>query len=407
MLDINFIRQNLEKVKNGAKNKGYEVDFEKLLKLDDERRELIVKIDELRAMRNKIGKDDREKGLKIKKDLQEIEPKQKEIEKEFMELLLKVPNIPSDDSPIGKSEKENVEIKKVGDTPKFDFKIKDHVELGEKLNIIDLDRAVKIGGTRSYILKNELTILEQSILRFAIDKVREKGFEIMNVPILVDKNTLIGAGFFPFGREDVYEVNEKDKFLVGTSEASLVFYHSGEILEKKDLPRKLLGITTCFRKEAGTYGKDTKGIIRVHQFNKVEQVVLCNENDGEKMFDFILGISESIVKDLKLPYRLMRMCTGDMGPKNYKQIDLEVWFPAQNKYRETHSCSYLTDYQGRRSNIRYNDSKGKKHFVHTLNNTAIATPRILAALMENYQQKDGSIKIPEVLQKYTGFKEIK
>lgn len=407
MLDIKFIRENLEKVKKGTTDKGYEVDFEGLIKVDDERKKLLVEIEELRAKRNQLGKDDVGKGREIKDKLKELEPRLAEIEKEFDKLVLLVPNISSPDSPIGKDESSNVEIKKWGDIPKFDFSPKDHVELGEKLDIIDLDRAVKIAGTRSYILKKELVIIEQSLLRFALDTVREKGFEIMNVPVLVNENTLIGAGFFPFGREDVYEVNEKDKFLVGTSEASLVYYHSGEVLGEEQLPKLLSGITACFRKEAGTYGKDTKGIIRVHQFNKVEQVVLCKEEDGEKMFNTILEISESIVRALKLPYRLVQMCTGDMGPKNYKQVDLEVWFPTQDKYRETHSCSYLTDFQSRRSNIRYRDKDGTKRFVHTLNNTAIATPRILGAILENYQQSDGSVKIPEALHKYLDFKEIK
>lgn len=407
MLDIKFIRENLEKVKEGAKNKGYEIDFERLIKIDEERKNLLVEIEDLRSKRNQLSKDEIEKGREIKDKLKVLEPRLSETEKEFQKLLLQIPNIPSSDSPIGKDESSNVEIKKWGDVPKFDFSPKDHVELGEKLDILDLDRAVKIGGTRSYILKKELVILEQSLLRFALDTVREKGFEVMNVPVLVNENTLVGAGFFPFGREDVYEVNEKDKFLVGTSEASLVYYHSGEVLDEEQLPKLLSGITACFRKEAGTYGKDTKGIIRVHQFNKVEQVVLCKEEDGEKMFNTILEISESIVQALKLPYRLVQMCTGDMGPKNYKQVDLEVWFPAQNKYRETHSCSYLTDFQSRRSNIRYRDKDGTKHFAHTLNNTAIATPRILGAILENYQQSDGSVKMPEALHKYLDFMEIK
>lgn len=415
MLDIKYIRENIKTVKESAKNKGYEIDLDKLLKTDEERRKLLIKVEELRTKQNQIsgkakGKPsakDIDTSKKIKKQIEDIAPKLNDVEKEFESLMLSVPNVYQKDTPIGKDESGNKEVKKWGDAPKFNFPIKDHVELGLATDILDLERGVKVGGTRSYILKNELVILEQSLLRYTLDKVRKEGFEVMNVPVLVNEKTLIGSGFFPFGRDDVYEVNEKDQFLVGTSEASLVYYHAGETLQESRLPRLLSGITTCFRKEAGTYGKDTKGIIRVHQFSKVEQVVLCNEKDGEKMFNFILNIAEEIVQSLKIPYRLMHMCTGDMGPKNAKQYDLEVWFPAQNKYRETHSCSYLTDYQARRSNIKYRDDKGEKKFVHTLNNTAIATPRILAAIIENYQQKDGSIKIPDVLQKYTGFKEIK
>lgn len=407
MLEIKFIRENLKEVEEGAENKGYKVDFKELIDLDDQRKELIQKIDELREERKKVSRDEIKKGRKIKESLKDLEPKLVEIDRNYRNLLFKVPNLPSDDSPVGKDEQSNLEIKKWGDVPKFNFSVKDHVELGEQLNILDFERAVKIGGTRSYILKNELVVLEQSLLRYALDVVRKKGFEVMNVPVLVNGEALVGAGFFPFGREDVYEVNEKNKFLVGTSEASLVYYYSGETIKESQLPKLLAGITTCFRKEAGTYGKDTKGIVRVHQFSKVEQVVLCREKDSGKMFNFILEIAEDIVQSLKLPYLLKQMCTGEMGPKNYKQIDLEVWFPAQKKYRETHSCSYLTDYQARRSNLKYEDSRGQKYFVHTLNNTAIATPRILGAILENYQQEDGSIVIPQVLQKYCGFKEIK
>lgn len=228
----------------------------------------------------------------------------------------------------------------------------------------------------------------------------------MNVPVLVREEALYGSGFFPFGKEDIYKVNDDELYLVGTSEASLVYYYSGETLAEADLPKLLSGITTCFRKEVGTYGKDTKGVIRVHQFNKVEQVVLCKPEDWERMFNFILGIAERIISSLGLPYRLIEICTGDMGAKNAKQIDVEVWFPGQGKYRETHSCSYLSDFQARRANIKYRDEKGNKQYVHTLNNTGIATPRVLGAILENYQQKDGSILVPEVLQKYTGFNKI-
>lgn len=416
MLDIEFIKENTKLVKVSAKKKGYNVDREvdDVLRLSKERKNLLREVEKLRADRNKITSAIKTKPnsktlknlKKIKENLSEKELVLRQKERLLKNLLLRIPNIPDPKSPVGRDEKSNKVIKNVGKPPKFSFEIKDHVELGAKNNLIDMERGVKIGGPRSYILKNELVLLEQSLLRYALDKVREKGFEVMNVPVLVKEEVLLGSGFFPFGKEDAYEVNENDKFLVGTSEASLVYYHADEILGESQLPKLLSAITTCFRKEAGTYGKDTKGVIRVHQFNKVEQVVLCTEKQAKKIFDFILGISEDIIKALKLPYRLVEMCTGEMGPKNYRQVDLEVWFPAQKKYRETHSCSYLTDYQGRRANIKYKDSKGNKRFVHTLNNTAIATPRILGAILENYQQRDGSVKVPGVLQKYCGFKEI-
>jgi seryl-tRNA synthetase len=415
MLDIKFIRENPDVVKKAAENKGYKVDIDRLLELDKDRRKLLTEVEELRTKQNIISKvkgikpteKQIEDSKKIKAQVEELTPKLSKIDEEYEQLMLLVPNIPTADSPVGKDENDNVEIKKVGKIPDFDFTVKDHAELGYEHNLLDTEHAVKIGGTRSYILKNELVILEQSVLRFALDTIRKEGFTVMNVPVLVREEALIGSGFFPFGKEDVYQVNQDDLYLVGTSEASLVYYHSGETLPEAELPKLLSGITTCFRKEVGTYGKDTKGFVRVHQFNKVEQVVLCKPEEWEKMFNFILGISERIISELGLPYRLLQICTGDMGAKNAKQIDIEVWFPGQGKYRETHSCSYLTDFQARRAGIKYRDDKGNKAFVHTLNNTGIATPRVLGAILENYQQKDGSILVPEVLQKYTGFKEIK
>lgn len=415
MLDIKFIRENPEVVKKAAENKGYKVDIDRLICVDEKRRELLGKIEELRTHQNVIsatkGARPTEKQIneskKIKAQIEEIAPELEKVESEFNGLMLQVPNIPTADSPVGKDESDNVELKKVGNLPKFDFPVKDHAGLGYEHDLLDIEGAVKIGGTRSYILKNELVILEQSLLRYVLDLIRKEGFTVMNVPVLVREEALIGSGFFPWGKEDTYQVNDDNLFLVGTSEASLVYYHSGETLAESDLPKLLSGITACFRKEVGTYGKDTKGFVRVHQFNKVEQVVLCRPEDWERMFNFILGIAERVVSSLGLPYRLLEICTGDMGAKNAKQIDIEVWFAGQGKYRETHSCSYLTDFQARRANIKYRDDKGNKKFVHTLNNTGIATPRILGAILENYQREDGSILIPEVLQKYTGFKEIK
>jgi seryl-tRNA synthetase len=414
MLDIKFIRENTAVVKKAAENKGYKVDIDRLLKVDEERRKLLSQVEELRTKQNIIsntkGAKPTEKQIaeskKVKAEIEKIAPELGKIEKEFNELMMLVPNVPTSDTPVGKDESDNVELKKVGELPKFDFPVRDHVELGYEHDILDTERAVKIGGTRSYILKNELVILEQSVLRYALDLIRKEGFTIMNVPVLVREEALYGSGFFPFGKEDIYKVNDDELYLVGTSEASLVYYYSGETLAEADLPKLLSGITTCFRKEVGTYGKDTKGVIRVHQFNKVEQVVLCKPEDWERMFNFILGIAERIISSLGLPYRLIEICTGDMGAKNAKQIDVEVWFPGQGKYRETHSCSYLSDFQARRANIKYRDEKGNKQYVHTLNNTGIATPRVLGAILENYQQKDGSILVPEVLQKYTGFNKI-
>lgn len=408
MLDIKYIRENQKEVEQSAKNKGYRVDVNKLLTLDTERAKLSEKVEKLRSALKFDGKPsagDIQKAKKTKDELKQAQDKLQEIEGQWRELMLLVPNVHSKESPVGDDSK-NKTVKVFGKTTTTKEKPLDHVALAEKHNLLDIERGVKIGGTRSYILKNQAVILEQALLRLALDTVRAEGFQVMNVPVLVKEEALVGSGFFPFGKEDVYKIDE-DLYLVGTSEASLVYLNSDEIFTEAEMPKLLSGITACFRREVGTYGKDNRGIIRVHQFNKVEQVVLCRADEAEKMFNFILGISERIVRALELPYRVIEIATGDMGAKNNRQQDIEVWFPSQNKYRETHSCSYLAEFQSRRANIKYRDDKGDKHFVHTLNNTAIATPRILAACLENWQQKDGSVKIPKALQKYTGFKEIK
>lgn len=413
-MDINFIRENQKLVEKSAQSKGYKISVKELLDLDESRRDLLKGIENLRQDQNKIsqnvqgkpGKSDIERSKAIKKQLDILEGKLKEVLPKYNNLLLLVPNVASSDTPIGKNEDDNIVRKTVGKVAKSKTETPNHQDIAQKLNLMDNERAVKIGGNRAYILKNQLVILEQAIIRYALDVVQKEGFEIMNVPVMVRGGALVGSGFFPFGEEDVYKL-EKDLYLVGTSEASLVYYYADETLPEAELPKLLSGVTPCFRREVGAYGKDTKGVFRVHQFNKVEQVVLCKPEEAEKMFNFILGISERIVSSLELPYRLMQICTGDLGAKNAKQDDIEVWFPSQKKYRETHSCSWLTDYQARRANIKYRDDDGNKFFVHTLNNTAIATPRILAAILENNLQKDGSIKVPDVLVKYAGFKVIK
>lgn len=403
MLDIKYIRENKELVKTACKNKGYVVDIEKLLKLDSARKKLLQEIETLRATQKK--ERDIAKAKKIKANIVKNETELNKILPEYEKVLYLVPNVPAVEAPIGKDDKENKVLKQIGKPKNFSFAPKEHFELGEALDLLDTARGVKIGGTRSYVLKGKMLELEQAVLRLALDITKKHGFTLMNVPVIVNKEVLVGSGFFPFGAEDVYEISE-NKYLVGTSEASLVYYHAKEVLNEKELPKQLAAITTCFRKEAGTYGKDTKGIVRVHQFNKVETVVLCKPEEGRAWFEKMFKMAEEIVKALELPYQIVDICTGDMGAKNKKQYDIEVWFAGQGKYRESHSCSWLGDYQGRRANIRYNDKQGNKIFVHTLNNTAIATPRILGAILEYNQQKDGSITIPKALQKYTDFVKI-
>ncbi len=416
MLDIQFIRDHPDKVKAGAKKKQLNPQVvDEVLRLDRERRELIQQTEKLRAERNDLNDQLKQhqsenlkvKSLKLKKTLQDIEPQLKKITTDFTDLMLQVPNPPAPDVPEGKDESGNQVHSTWGKPAKFDFPVKDHVTLGENLDLLDLKRGAKIGGFRGYFLKNELVLLEQAVLDYALRSLIKQKFTPMSVPWLVKDEALWGTGYFPWGIEDHYQTQDGTK-LIGTAEVSLTAYYSGETLNEADLPIKLVGISPCFRREVGSYGKDTRGIIRLHQFMKVEQVILCrnDENESIKWHEQLLQNSEKILKDLELPYRVMLMCSGDMGAGQVKKYDIETWFPAQNTYRETHSDSYFLEFQSRRLNIRYRANDGTTKFVHTLNNTAVASPRILGAIMENYQQSDGAINIPSVLQDYVGKKII-
>ncbi|MBI2028263.1 MAG: serine--tRNA ligase [Candidatus Levybacteria bacterium] len=409
MLDIKFIRENPQVVQNAAKNKGVDVDINYLLEIDSKYRELSLAVQKLREERNaltsgikgKPASEQIEKGKVLKERLEKEEHALNSVQEELNEWLLKIPNIPADDVPIGKDETGNKEIRKIGGIPRFSFKAKSHDELALSLDLYDTKHATKIAGTRGYFLKNELVLLEQGVLQLALEFMIKQGFTPMTVPWIVNKDALWGTGYFPWGIEDHYTTQD-GQGLIGTSEVSLTAYHQGEVLNEKDLPIKLVGISPCFRREVGSYGKDTKGFIRVHQFNKVEQVVLsvADEQNSREWHEKMLEYSEKILQDLKLPYRVMLMCTGDMGAGQRKKYDIETWFPSQNKYRETHSASYFNDFQARRLNIRYRTKNGNTKYVYTLNNTVIATPRILAAILENYQEIDGSVIIPKVLRKY-------
>jgi len=419
MLDINFIKENRDKVKEAIKSKRLEgtVDIDKLLNVYEDYLGVLKKVEAERSLRNKISEDvskanpeERDKLINqaksIKETIQKLEKDLEAFKNKLDELMLWVPNIPAEDVPIGEDEGGNVEIRKVGKVRDFDFEPKDHIELGKILDIIDVDRGAKIAGFRGYFLKNEGAILEQAILRYAYDFMIKQGFTFMGVPWMVNPGFFIGTGYFPWGEDDHYKVD--NQALIGTAEVSLTSYYAGEILNEKDLPIKLTALSPCFRREVGAYGKDTKGIFRVHQFYKVEQVVLCeaDEKVSREWHDRMLGYSESILKNFGLPYRVMLMCTGDIGAGQRKKYDIETWFPSQKEYRETHSDSYFLDFQARRLNIRYKTKDGDLKFVHTLNNTVAATPRLLVAVLENYQQKDGSVLIPKILRKYTGFKKI-
>lgn len=419
MLDIHYIRKNPGIIQKAARNKGIDVDIDTFLEKDKRLRKLRVKIDNLRARRNQGSKQiatlkNQEKQTAISKmqkivtDLKILEPVYESLQEEISEQLLHIPAIPADDVPIGKSEDDNVEVHRWGEKPVFNFAPKDHVELAEKLGILDIPRGVKLGGSRSYILKGEGALLHWAVLRLALDFMLKLGFTPLTVPVMVREEFMVGTTYFPQGREQAYSIEKDELFLVGTAEVSLTSYYADEILNLEDLPIKLVSNSPCFRREAGTYGKDTRGIYRIHQFDKIEQVILCenNPNLSADMHTLILDNAEKVSQSLELPYRTVEVCTGDMGLGKYRMHDIETWMPSRNAYGETHSCSSFHDFQARRLNLRYRDNHGKIRFVHTLNNTVLASPRILIPILEVHQQADGSVVIPNELRPYMKGQEI-
>ena len=420
MLDIKFIRQNPAKIKQGCKNKQVKIDIDRLLELDKKRREYLKETESLRAEENRLSyliskevdptKRDEllRRAQQIKAGAIDYEKSLKEATPEFEKLMLEIPNLPFDDVPVGKDERDNVVLKEVGKRPKFKLKPKDYLEIAEKLDLIDIKRAAKISGTRFGFLKKEAAWLEFALINLTFDTLTKQGFIPIVPPVMKKPEMARGMGYpEQFDGEEAYYI-EKDKlFLIGTSEQSMGAMHAGEIFEEKDLPKRYLGFSTCFRREAGAYGKETWGIFRVHQFDKVEMFSFCQPEKSRKENQFFLEMEEKLMKSLKIPYRIVRMCTGDLGFPTAAKYDIEAWMPSQNNYRETHSTSNCTDFQARRLNIRYRNKSGKLNFVHTINGTAFAIGRTLIAIIENYQQKDGSIKIPETLQKYLKFKVIK
>ena len=388
---------------------------EQLIEADEQRRVLQQQLDQIRSEINQnadqvkqqvhqAGKPSPElikKGKSLKEQLKELEPNFKQIQEQFDQLMLQIPNVPSPEVPIGVDESGNQVVRQVGNLPQFSFTPLPHHELMEKLDWVDTKNAVKIGGFRSYFLKGQAVLLEQALLRYALDLMIEQGFTPMTVPVMVNQEAMTGTGYFPWGKEDHY-LTQDEQYLTGTAEVALTAYHQGEILKESDLPIKLAGISPCFRREVGAHGKDTQGIIRVHQFMKVEQVVLtvADEAETRKWHEKMLGFAETLLQNLGLPYQVLLMCTGDMGAGQRKKYDIETWFPFQNKYRETHSASYFNDFQSRRLNIRYQAKDGSLKYVYTLNNTVAASPRLLAAIVENCQREDGNVKVPEVLNKY-------
>lgn len=408
MLDIDYIKDNLDKVKKSVEARKVDMDLDKLLKMDEQKRELIVKVDSLRAKRNETAKKkDVETGKKIKGELDGLEKQLNVVESEWNELMLEVPNILMDEVPIGDATKNKI-IRKEGELPKFSFKVRDHIELGKMLDIIDFDRGVKVSGFRGYFLKNEGAKLHFAVLYFVLNHISQKGYQVIAPPLVNRGFALLGGGQFPWGKEDTYKVGD-DEYLVGTSEIPLMALHANETFDVKDLPKKYIALTPCFRTEVGSYGKDTKGMYRVHEFYKVEQVVLCQADEKESLgfFEELQENAEEILDQLGLPYQVVILSSEDMGRKAALTYDIETWMSGREGYGETHSNSICLDFQTRRLKIKYRDKDGQVRFCHSLNNTAIASPRILIPILENFQQKDGSIKIPEVLQKYTGFSEIR
>jgi len=409
MLDINFVKENQDLVKKGTKDKGYDSAIvDRVLKVNEARRDLIGKIETLRAERNKLTKYDVEKGRKIKEDLRKIEPDLNAVELELKELLYQIPNLLAEDVPKGKDSNDNVEIKKWGKPRKFDFKVKDHLEIGEMLDIIDVKRAAKVSGSRFAYFRNETVLLEMALIDFSMKAMIEKGFIPVLPPVINKKEVERGLGYAEHGGWDQAYLFEKDEVnFISSSEHTIIPQHMDEILDEKQMPLRYVGFSTCFRREAGTYGKDTRGILRVHQFDKVEMDVftLPNVEISDKEFLYLSSIQEEMMKKLELPYRIVHCCTGDLPFPNRRMYDLEAWIPSQNHYRETHSCSNCTDFQTRRLNIKVRTKDGLK-YAHALNATVLAIGRTIIAILENYQQKDGTVEIPKVLQKYTGFKKI-
>ena len=438
MLDIKFIRENVELVKQAAKAKRINCDVDRLIEVDQRRRELQLALDKFREqvkesgqriglLRNpksdwykravaegKTNADIKTEADHVQVELTAIKPKIKELEDsvepilaEFDQLMLTIPQPADPDVPIGKDESENVELRKVGEVRRFDFEPKDHVTLGAELGIIDIERGVKLAGSRNYVLKGDGALLHQAVLRLAQDMMVARGFTPMVVPVLVKEEVMYGTGYFPTGRDQAYLCERDELSLVGTAEVPITAYHSDEILNESDLPLKYCAMSTCFRREAGAAGKDTTGLYRIHLFDKVEQVVICrNDKDESKRWhNEILNNAEDVLQAIGLPYRIVNVCTGDLGMGQVQKFDIETWMPSRNSYGETHSASRFYEFQARRLKLRYRDGAKKIHFCHTLNNTVIASPRVLIPILELFQNRDGSVTIPQVLRPFMGGRE--
>jgi seryl-tRNA synthetase len=418
MLDIQFIRTCADQVRAAIRNKGLDLDLDQLLAVDKQRRDGTTLLEQRRARKNelsstipKAGKEERprlvEEAKQVRAEIEELEAKMAGVQTAYQELMLRVPSVPCPEVPVGKSEADNVEVKRIGEPRRFDFPPKDHVELMTSLGLVDWDGPRRFAGGRSYALVGDGALLELSIIRLAVDELIARGMTLVVPPVMVRERAMTGTGYFPLGREEAYSIPADELFLVGTSEVALVSLHCDETLELQSLPRSYAGISPCFRREAGAHGKDTRGLYRVHQFTKVEQVILCapDEAVAERHHYELLGNAEAILAKLEIPYRVALACTGEIGLGQTRKHEVESWMPGRNAYSETHSCSSFGDFQSRRSNIRVRMADGSLSYPFTLNNTAVASPRILIPLLENHQQKDGSVVLPKELGRYMG-KEI-
>jgi seryl-tRNA synthetase len=413
VLDIRLVRADPDAVRRAATLKRIEFDVDALLAADAERRRLLQASEELKAEQNRtskeiagLGGDARATRIAAMQALvariRDLGEEQKRADAEFDRLMLLAPNLPAAEVPPGADERDNVEIRRWGTPRTFDFEAKDHVQIGLDLDLFDFERAAKIAGARTYFLKGDGARLEMAVLRFAFDHIQSHGFTPMLVPLLVRPLAMEGTAYYPGGEEQAYQIERDGLSLIGTAEVSLTAYHAHEILADSDLPRLYAGWSPCFRREAGTYGRDTRGLYRIHQFQKIEQVVICRADAAESLrwHHAILGYSEEILQRLELPYRVVNVCGGDLGRPQVQKFDIETWMPSRNGYGETHSASRFHDFQSRRLDMRYRDAAGKVQYCHTLNNTVLASPRILIPLLENHQQADGSVAVPAALQPY-------
>ena len=419
MIDIKQVRDNPDLYIQAAKNKRIDADIQRLLEVDGRLKDAKATLQDIATEKNRIGKsvptlssDAKSTALaklsELKQQEAEAQGLASTLQPEFDALLLQVPQPADADVPLGKDDTENVEVRREGEVRRFDFETKDHVQLGLALDMIDIERGVKLAGTRNYFLKGDGALLHWAVLRFAIDFMVPRGYQPMMVPLLMRDEAMRGTGYYPGAEEQTYRMERDELNLVGTAEVPLTAYRMGEILREEELPLKSVGLSSCFRREAGAAGKDTYGLYRIHQFDKVEQVVVCRNGleESKKFHAEILANAEGVMKALGLPYRVVNVCTGDLGRGQAKKYDIEAWMPSRNSYSETHSASKFYEFQARRMNLRYKEAETKKNvFCHTLNNTVVASPRILIPLMELYQNADGSITVPQALRPYMGGRE--